>query len=188
MFNLLAGNYELAVGDVVIPPELLGDMSPNYEEGEISADTQAGTITTPSGKPDTSEFTFTLFLPKTNAVMYLGILWPEAFNEPTSENQPSGNITIGARACQARTPRPYNIHSICETTDDNDLFIPAGLAKIAFNPTFSTSDAVQVEITVYMQPDENGIRFRYGTGDLSQPSKYDPTTGKTVPVTPATTE
>lgn len=185
MFDLLAGNYELTIADTTIPPELLGDMSPNYEEGEISADTQAGTITTPSGKAETSEFTFTLFLPRKNAAKYLGIIWPEAYNAPTAEAQETGNITVGSRACQSRVPRPMNIHNICETTDDNDTFIPAGLAKIAFNPTFSTSDAVQLEITVYMQPDENGDRFRFGTGDLSQPSKYDPTTQKTVPVTTA---
>lgn len=182
-FNLMAGNFELAVGDTLIPAELLGDMSPNYEEGEISADTQAGTVTTPNGKPETSEFTFNMFLPADNAAKYLGLIWPEAFNAPTAEAQTSGNLVFGSRACQSRTPRPYNIHNVCAATDDNDIFIPAGLAKIAFNPTFSTSDAVSVEVTVYMQPSEDGTRFRFGTGDLAQPSKYDVTTMKTVPVT-----
>lgn len=183
MYDILAGNYELAVGDVVIPAELLGDLSPNYEEGEISAETQAGTITTPSGKAETSEFTFTMFLPKQNAVKYLSMLWPEAYNAPTAEAQKTGNIEIGSRACQSRTPKPYNIHNVCDTTDDNDIYIPAGMAKIAFNPTLSTSDAAQLEITVYMQPDENGIRFRFGTGNLEAPSVYDPTTQSTKPVT-----
>lgn len=187
-FNLLAGNWELAIGDTLIPAQLLGDMSPNYEEGEISAETQAGTVTTPNGKPETAEFTFNMFLPAENAATYLGQIWPEAFNAPTAEAQKSGNLTFGARACQSRTPRPYNIHNVCATTDDNDIYIPAGLAKIAFNPTLSTSDAVSVEVTVYMQPDENGERFRFGTGDLSQPSKYDVTTQKTVPVTTEATE
>ena len=90
-FNLMAGNFELAVGDTLIPAELLGDMSPNYEEGEISAETQAGTVTTPNGKPETSEFTFTMFLPADNAASYLGIIWPEAYNKPTAEAQKSGN-------------------------------------------------------------------------------------------------
>lgn len=183
MFNLMAGTYELAVGDTVIPAELLGDLNPNYSEGEISADTQAGTITTPNGKADTSEFTFTMFLPATNAQMYLGRVWKELYNEPTSETQKSGNITVSSRSCQTRTPIPYNIHNICETTDDNDIYIPAGLAKVSFNLSLTVNDAVQIEVTVYMQPDENGDRFRFGTGDLSQPSKYDPTTQKTVPVT-----
>ena len=187
-FNLMAGNFELAVGDTLIPAELLGDMSPNYEEGEISAETQAGTVTTPNGKPETSEFTFTMFLPADNAASYLGIIWPEAYNKPTAEAQKSGNLVFCSRACQSRTPKPYNIHNVCAATDDNDIFIPAGLAKIAFNPTLSTSDAVSVEVTVYMQPSEDGARFRFGTGDLAEPSNYDVTTQKTVPVTTASAE
>lgn len=187
MFDLLAGNYELAIGDTVIPAQLLGDLSPNYEEGEISADTQAGTITTPSGKAETSEFTFTMFLPKQNAAKYLGIIWPEAYNAP-SGTQESGNIVFGSRACMNRTPQAMNIHSVCDKNDNNDIYIFAGISKIAFNPTLSTSDAASFEVTVYMQPDENGDRFRFGTGDLTQESIYDPTTQKTVPVTPAETE
>jgi len=183
MFDLMAGTYELAIGDVVIPSQLLGDLSPDYAEGELTAETQAGTVTTPSGKPEKSEFTFTMFLPRENAAKYLGIIWPEAFNESTAEAQKSGNIKFGSRACMARTPRPMNIHSICDKTDDNDIFIPAGLAKIQFNPTFAASDHASVKITVYMQPDENGDRMRFGTGDLSQPSYYDPTTQTTKPVT-----
>lgn len=181
MFNLLAGNWELSVGEILIPAELLGDLSPNYEEGEISADTQAGTITAPSGKPDTSEFTFTLFLPKTNSQKYLGAIFPSLYNEP-SGTQDTGNLEFGSSSCVARESMIMNIHNLCDTTDDNDIYIPAGLPKIAFNPTFSTSDSVSVEITVYMQPDENGMRFRFGTGDLTQPSYYDVTTQTTKPV------
>lgn len=181
MFDLLAGNWEIAVGDTVIPPELLGDVSPNYEEGELSADTQGGNITSPSGKAETSQLTFTMFLPRQNAPTYMKAIWPEAYNAP-SGSQELGNIVFGSRACQARMPRPYNLHSVCDTTDDNDIYIYAGIAKIAFNPTLSTSDAASFEVTVYAQPDEDGNRMRYGTGDLTQPSIYDPTTQKTVPI------
>lgn len=182
MFDLLAGNYELSVGEVTIPAELLGDLTPNYEEGEISAETQAGTITTPSGKPETSEFTFNLFLPRQNAMKYLAVIWPGAYNAPTNEAQKTGNLEFGSKACQQREPQIYNIHNLCDTTDDNDIYIPAGVARMSFNPTMSTSDAVSLEVTVSMQPDANGIRMRFGTGDLAQPSIYDATTQKTVPV------
>lgn len=182
MFDLLAGNYELSVGDVTIPAELLGDLNPDYEEGEISADTQAGTITTPSGKAETSQFTFSLFLPKTNAMKYLAVIWPGAYNAPTNEAQATGNLEFGSKACQDREARIYNIHNVCDTTDDNDIQIPAGVARMIFNPTLSTSDAVSLEVTVSMQPDENGTRVRFGTGDLSQPSRWDATTQKTVPI------
>lgn len=183
MYDLFAGNYEMSVGNVTIPAELLGDLTPNYEEGEISANTQAGTITTPSGKPDTSEFTFNMFLPRKNAMKYLSYIWPGAYNAPTAEAQESGNIEFGSKACQAREPQVYHIHNLCDTTDDNDIHIPAGIARMTFNPTLSTSEAVSLSITVSMQPDENGIRLRFGTGDLSQPSRYDVTTQSTVPLT-----
>lgn len=182
MFDLLAGNYEMSVGDVTIPAELLGDLSPNYEEGEISADTQAGTITTPSGKPETSQFTFNLFLPRKNAMKYLAVIWPGAYSAPINEAQESGRLAFGSKACQAREPQVYNIHNLCDTTDDNDIRIPAGVAKMVFNPTLSTSDAVSLEVQVSMQPDEDGNRIYFGTGDLSQPSRWDATTQKTVPV------
>lgn len=178
MFNLLAGNWELAIGNTLIPSELLGDLSPNYEEGEISAETQAGSIKAPSGKPDTSEFTFTLYLPKNNAQRYLGIIFPSLYKAPSGD-QTSGALEFGSGACSAREPIAMNIHNLCDTTDNNDIYIPAGLPKITFNPTFSTSDAVSVEVTVYMQPDENGLRFRFGTGDLTQASVYDVTTQTT---------
>lgn len=182
MFDLLAGNYELSVGNITIPASLLGDLNPDYEEGELSAETQAGTITTGSGKPETSQFTFTLYLPRTNAMQYLAVLWPGAYNAPTAEAQKTGNLEFGSSACQAREPVAYHIHNLCDTTDDNDIHIPAGVARMIFNPTLSTSEAVSLEITVSMQPDENGKRIRFGTGDLSQPSRYDPTTGTTVAV------
>lgn len=188
MFDLLAGNWELAVGKYVIPPELLGDLSPNYEEGDISAETQAGTISTPSGKPTTSEFTFTLFLPKKNAPRLLGYLWPEAYEEAANEDL-AGRITFGSKACMERTPQKMNIHSICSKNSDTDMYIPAGISKIKFNPTLSTGDAASFEVTVYMQPDENGDRFRFGAGDLTKETIYDPTTGtwKDVPNIPTET-
>lgn len=184
MFNLLAGNYELAVGNIVIPPQLLGDLNPNYEEGQISAETQGGVVTQPSGKAETSEFTFTLFLPRENAMRYIGVIFPDLYKAPTSETQKSGNITVSTQACKTRTPVVMNIHNSCDTTDDNDIFIPAAMARFNFSPNLSATDAASIEITVDMQPDENGDRFRFGTGDLSQPSRWDPTQGKTVPVTP----
>lgn len=186
MFEPLAGNFEMSVGNVTIPAELLGDLTPDYQEGEISAETQAGVITTPSGKPETSQFTFNLFLPRQNAMKYLAVIWPGAYNAPSGESQETGNIEFGSKACQAREPQVYHIHNMCDTTDDNDIHIPAGIARMIFNPTLSTNSAVAIEVTVSMQPDENGVRLRFGTGDLTAPSVYDPTTGTTKPVTATT--
>lgn len=182
MFDLLKGTYEMAIGSTVIPAALLGDLSPNYEEGTLEAETQAGKVSTGSGKAATSEFTFTLFLPKENAQKYLGVIWPELYTAPTSVTQKSGNIVFGSNSCGGIAPQKINLHSVCDSTDDNDTFIYAGVPKITFNPTFSVSDVVSVEITIYMQPNSDGDRFRFGTGDVSQPSIYDPTTQTTIPV------
>ncbi len=182
-YDPMVGEREIAVGSIVIPAELLGDITVNYEEGEISTDSQAGTTVTPSGKAATSEFSFNFKLPRQNAQQYLSYIWPEIYSAPTAEAQKSGAINFGDLNCTTRTPVAVNIHNKCDATDDNDIFIPAALFKISFNPTFSTSEAAAFDVTGYAQPNSAGPRIRFGTGDLTQPSKYDPTTKKTVPVT-----
>lgn len=47
MPTLLGGKYELAIGANLIDAELLGDITPNFEEGMLEAETQAGTIRQP---------------------------------------------------------------------------------------------------------------------------------------------
>lgn len=175
---LLAGKWELAIGSTLIPAQLLGDITPNYEEGTVEAETQAGTRTQPSGKASTAELTFTLYLPSMD---YLKAIYADVYNDPTDDSQETGNIIFGSSTCTTTTPVPINIHPVCDTTDDNDIHVYAGLVHHTFNPTLSTSDAVAVETTISMQPTENGY-LRLGTGDLSQPSYYDVTTQSTVPV------
>ena len=178
---LLAGKWEMSIGNTLIPAQLLGDISPNYEEGNVEAETQAGTRTQPSGKASTAELTFTLYV---HSMDYLKVLWADAYSEPTDESQPTGNITFGGRTCSTQTPLPINIHQVCEDTDDNDIHIFAGLVNQTFNPTLSTSDAVAVETTISMQPTENGY-LRLGTGNLAAPSHWDVTTQSTVVNPPA---
>lgn len=176
--TLMGGKYEMSIGNTLIPAQLLGDITPNFEEGVLEASTQAGTRSQPSGKLDTAELTFTLY---PESIDYLKVLWADAYNEPTDEDQPTGNIIFGGSSCTTRTPLPINIHPVCETTDDNDIHIFAGVVKMVFNPTLSTGDAVSVEATISAQPTTNGY-VRLGTGDLSQPSYWDVTTQTTKPV------
>lgn len=175
MQALKAGTYEMSIGNVLIPAELLGDISPNYDEATVSSDTQAGTRTTPLGKPSTAELTFTLFLP---SIDYLKTLWNEAYSAGTSP-QTTGNIIFGNGSCQSRTPLPINIHMVCESTDDNDIHIYGGIVKQTFNPTLSGTEVLQIESTIYMQPTDNGY-IRLGTGDLTQVSHYDVASQSTV--------
>lgn len=176
MQALKAGTYEMSIGNVLIPAELLGDISPNYDEATAEADTQAGTRTMPLGKPETAELTFTLFLP---SIDYLKTLWSEAYNAGTGVGQTTGNIIFGDGGCQTRTPLPINIHMVCDETDDNDIHIFAGLVKQTFNPTLSSSEVLQIESTIFMQPTDNGY-LRLGTGDLTQPSHWDVASQTTV--------
>lgn len=174
--TLMSGNWEMSIGNTLIPAQLLGDISPNYEEGSLEANTQAGVRRQPSGKADTAELTFTLFLPNFD---YLKVLFADAYQKGTGDLQKSGAVVFGGKSCSTRKPLPINIHPVCEETDDNDIHIFAGLVAMAFNPTLSTSDAVSVEATVQMQP-VDGDYMRLGTGDLSKPSKWDVTTQSTV--------
>ena len=175
MQPLKAGTYEMSISDVLIPAELLGDISPNYDEATTDADTQAGTRTTPLGKPETAELTFTLYLP---SIDYLKTLWEEAYSAGTSP-QTTGNIIFGNGSCQTRTPLPINIHNVCEDNDDNDIHIFAGLVKQTFNPTLSGTEVLSIESTIFMQPTEDGY-IRLGTGDLTKESHWDVATQATV--------
>ena len=129
--TLLGGKHEMGVGNTLIPAILLGDISPNYEEGQMEAETQAGTRRQPSGKADTAELTFTLYLPNMD---YLKVLWEDAYQKGEGDLQKTGTITFGSNSCSTRKALPINIHPVCEETDDNDIHIFAGLVNMAFNP------------------------------------------------------
>lgn len=176
--TIMAGQWELSIGSTLIPASLLGEITIDYEEGTSEADTQAGKIVTPSGKVETAEATFTLFLP---SIDYLKNVYADLYNDPTSASQEKGNIIFGSNSCSVQSPVKVNIHPVCETTDDNDFNFEA-LIIHKFNPTLSTSDPVSIETTMYLQPTETQGRLRIGTGDLSQPSKWDVATQTTVPV------
>lgn len=176
--TLMGGKYEMSIGATTIPASLLGDISPNYEEGTLEASTQAGTRTQPSGTADTAELTFTLYLP---SIDYLKTLWADAYNAGTGTTQTSGNIIFGGGSCSTRAALPINIHPVCESNDNNDIHIFAGLVKMTFNPTLTSGEFVSIEATISMQPTENGY-MRLGTGDLTQPSYWDATSQSTKPI------
>ena len=174
--KLLGGKWEMAVGGVLIPASLLGDITPNYAEGLYEVETKAGTRRQPNGKAETAELTFTLYLPSLD---YLKVLFSEAYTAGTG-SQETGNIIFGSDSCSTTTPLPINLHPVCEDNDNNDIHIYAGLINAVFNPSLTTSDVVSVETTIYMQPTANGY-IRLGTGDTTQESHYDVDSQSTVP-------
>lgn len=175
--TIMAGKWEMSIGSVLIPAELLGELSVSYEEGTSEADTQAGTITTPNGKAETAEATTTIYLPSFD---YLKNIYSDVYNAGTGSL--AGNVIFGAGTCQTQTPVEVNIHPVCEGTDDNDIHFSALIAH-TFDLTLSTSDPVSIETTMYLQPTENDGRLRVGTGDLTQASYWDVTTQTTKPYT-----
>lgn len=159
--TLLGGKYEMSIGSVLIPAELLGDITPNYEEGMLEVNTQAGVRKQPSGKAETAELTFTLFLP---SISYLKTIFDIAQANP---------IVFGDNSCATKTPRPINIHPVCDGQDaKNDIHIYAGLVSTKFNPTLGTSEAVQVECTIQMQPTVNGYLL-LGYPNPAEPQYWD---------------
>lgn len=174
-----AGTYELSIGNTLIPAQLLGELTPDYEEGTTETDTMAGSVVTPNGKPSTAQFGFTLYVPNMD---YTKVVFADAYNEPTAAAQETGNVILGGNTCVTREAVKVNIHNLCESTDDNDIYFPAVKFAYNFNPTLSTSDSLALEVTGYIQPDSNG-RVRLGTGNLAAPSHYDTTTQSTVPNT-----
>lgn len=174
----LGGRASLAINKIEIPSYMISEITPNFVEGTRERTTLGGIFNRPSGIFDTAELSFTLFVPSMD---YLKHIFPGEYNTPTAP-QTSGNLVFGAQTCTTKIAVPVNIHYECEGTDDNDLHIFAGLAQMNFNPTYNDSDDLSVEVTIMAQPTEDGL-FRLGTGDLTEPSIYSPTSETTVAVT-----
>lgn len=176
--TVLGGAAELALNETVIPAELLSEINVELTEGTRERNTLGGTFTRPSGVLETAQATFTMYLPNMD---YLKHIFPALYNAPT-EPQTGGNIIVGSNSCSTVDAGPVNIHYVCDDTDNNDVHFFNAQAQLNFNPTYNGSDDLTIEVTLFAQPDEDGNVYRLGTGDLTQPSIYDPETEETVPV------
>ena len=176
--TLLAGNYEVSIGSVVLPTQLLGDITVTYSEGTIEAATQAGTRRQGTGKPEEANVSFNLFLPSMD---YLGIVFPDNYTAK-SDTGDGGQTKFGGESCSTPTALPVNIHPICEKTDKNDIHIFAGVVQKNATMTIATADAVSIPITIDAQPTDEGI-MNFGTLDPTQKTRWDAATQSTVVVT-----
>lgn len=174
--TVLGGPAEVAINNIAIPASLLSEVSAEFTEGTRERETLGGTFTKPSGVLETAQVTFTMYLPSMD---YLKHIFPNRYNAP-SGSQTTGNVIINSDTCVEVEAGPVNIHYTCEGLDNNDIHVYAGLAQLNFNPTLNASDDVTIEVTIFAQPDADGNVARLGTGDLTQPSYYDPTTEATV--------
>ncbi len=167
----MGGKAEIAIGDVVIEPQFIESIQPEFEEGTRSVTSLAGVINTPSGSYDTAQLTFTMILPSMDA---LKSVFANIY-EAGSGSGSTGRVVFGKGTCSATEPVPVNVHYTCEEDDANDFHIFAGRVLANFNPEYNAEDALKVEVTIYAMPTENGYA-QAGTGDLTQRSVYDPTT------------
>lgn len=176
--NYLGGAAEVAINESLIPAELLSEVAVEFTEGTRDTETLAGRFTQPTGMLDTAQATFTMYLPSMD---YLKVLFPDLHNAGSGERIGEGNLIIGTGACLTVDNTPVNIHYVCDgASDKNDVFIYNGRVQLNIALTFSTSDSLSVEVTVFAQPDDNGNVARIGSGDLTQDSYFDYATMKTV--------
>lgn len=176
--NYLAGPAEVAINESLIPAELLSEVAVEFTEGTRETETLAGTFTQPTGMLETAQVTFTMLLPSMD---YLKVLFPELYTAGTGPRVGQGNLTLTTGQCFTMNSTPVNIHFVCDGANDkNDVYIPNGRVQLNLNWTYSNSDAMSVEVTVYAQPDENGVVVRPGAGNLSEISYFDYNTMTTV--------
>lgn len=173
----MGGRASVAINGVEIPSFMLGEITLNFEEGTRSSTRLSGTINKPSGTYDTSEVSVVFYPNYWDDLQYF---FPDDYNAATGTAD-WGNIIFGGGTCSTKTAVPVNIHYECEGTDDRDVYIPNALARVTLDSTYNETDDLAVTITLMAQPGTQGI-VRLGTGDLTQPSIYDPTTETTVPV------
>lgn len=176
--SILGGAAELALGLNVIPPTLLGDITPNFTEGTRSSETLGGNRTTPSGRFDESTLAFTLFVPNMD---YLKNIWANLYNAASGSGT-SGNLKFGTGSCAAKEPVTANIHYVCDDNSNNDQHFFAVLPAMNWNPAINPTDGFSVEVTLYVQPNDDGDYFQLGAGDLTQETLWDAATQTWIPV------
>jgi hypothetical protein len=178
MSQTLEGPAEVAINGQKIPPSMLSEIVAEFVEGVRERTTLGGKFSRPSGILDTAEARFTLYLPSMDYVKHF---FPSRYNAPTAP-QLTGNVILNANSSVTTEAGPVNIHWTNEENDNNDIHIYQGEAVLNFSATINPDDAVSIEVRILAQPDDDGNVARLGTGDLTADSKYDATTGTTVPV------
>lgn len=177
MATVLGGKAEVAINNIVIPAQYLSEIAVELTEGTRERETLGGTFTKPSGVLESAMVKFTLYLPSMD---YLKNIFPERYTAPNGNT--TGNIIFNSDTCGQAEAGPVNIHFTCEENDNNDIHLYNGLALLDFKPTYTASDDMTVEITIYAQPDDDGNIARLGTGDLTQETIYDEASETSVPV------
>lgn len=168
---------------VVVEPQFIGEdgVTVTMTPGTRTITSLNGVTTVPSGTIDEATFTFPLLLPSMN---FLGKVFPANYVASTDRPTIAGQTTVGGNSSCTDVPAKAVIHFVCEENSDNDIYIPEALVNADLSTVVNSTDGVVVNVMGYAQPanELNGGVARYGTGDLTEPTLFDPTTGEYEPV------
>ena len=175
----MGGKVDVSLNGVTIPAHLLSDdgATTTLTEATREIATMAGTFNQASGTFEEATVVFTVVLPNMN---YLKNIFPDMYTASTDRPLVAGRVTFGGDACAVRENTPVVVHYTCDPNSDNDVFVPNGSVQASVELSQNASDPVTVEVTVNAQPsdDHNGAIAWLGTGDLTEPSLFNPATGE----------
>lgn len=168
---------------VVVEPQFIGEdgVTVTMTPGTRTITSLNGTTTVPSGTIDEATISFPLLLPNMN---YLGKVFPGMYTASTDRPTVAGQTTVGGNDSCSEVSAKAVVHFICDENSDNDIYVPVALINADLSTVVNSTDGVAVNVMAYAQPaDElNGGVARYGTGDLTEPTLFDETTGEYEPI------
>lgn len=168
---------------VVIDPQFIGEdgVTVTMTPGTRAITSMNGTTTVPSGTIDEATFSFPLLLPNMN---YLGDVFPGSYTPSVDRPAIAGQTVVGGNDSCNEVNAKAVIHFVCDDNSDNDIYIPAALINPDLSTAINNTDGVMITVMGYAQPatELNGGVARYGTGDLTEPTLFDATSGTYEPI------
>lgn len=173
----MGGKVDVSLNGVTLPAEYLSDegVTTTITEGTREVPTMAGTFSQPSGLLDEAMMAFVVTLPNMN---YLKNIFPDMYQASVDRPTVAGRVTFGGDSCNVRANTPVVAHYTCDPNSDNDVYVPNGSVQASIELVQNANDPVTVSITVYAQPsdDHDGAQVLMGTGDLTEPTLWNPVT------------
>lgn len=178
----LSGKVDVSLNGITIPASLLSDegVTTTLTETIREIPTMAGTIRQATGIYEEANAVFNVVLPNMN---YLKNIFPELYTASTDRPTLAGQVKFGSNTCTTRENTPLVVHYTCQANSDNDIYIPNGSVVASIELTQNASNPVVVAVTVQAQPDDDGVFAYAGTGDLTQPTKWNAVTETYDPLT-----
>lgn len=177
----LSGKVDVSINGVTIPASLISDegVTTTLTETIREIPTMAGTIRQATGIYEEANAVFNVVLPNMN---YLKNILPDLYTASNDRPDAAGRIAFGGNTCTTRSNSPLVVHYTCQENSDNDIYIPNGSVVASVELTQNATDPVVVAVTVQAQPDEDGVFAYAGTGDLDEPTLWNPTTEEYEPI------